>query len=190
MIDQTISAAVQHSLNNLKSDCEKVISAIAAKEAADAIANASNSSRRAVKVVLFGVCFLFSLVVPVCIALHKLESVFHILSQLQGDDPASWGATFADPLLSLATLSPLWFSDESGKSSTTEELKGLGFAVAVFICYYLISTVVFTYLYPSKEVLSKQKLRHFKLYKQRTEALLTKRKTWYKEYQQIAINKD
>ena len=87
--------------------------------------------------------------------------------------------------------------------------------MAVFVCYYLISTIVFTYLYPAKEVLTKQKLRHFKLcghrqsavapviygliltdcacdprYKQRCEALLTKRRSWYKEYQQIAINKD
>jgi hypothetical protein len=90
MIDTTISAAVQHSLNNLKTDCEKVLAALLEKEAADVLANSSNSSRRAVKVVLFGVCFLFSLVVPVCIALYKLETVFHVLTQLKGDDPESW----------------------------------------------------------------------------------------------------
>ena len=49
--------------------------------------------------------------------------------------------------------------------------------------YYLISTVIFTYLYPAKEVLPSQKLRHYKLYKQRCEALLVKRRAWYKEYQ-------
>eukprot|EP01046_Picozoa_sp_COSAG06_P009641 COSAG06_NODE_506_length_14931_cov_4.089873_2_plen_98_part_00 len=96
----------------------------------------------------------------------------------------------AEPLMNLGALSPLWFKDEQGKPSTQEELKGLGVAVAVFVCYYLISTVVFTYLYPAKDVLSKAKLRHFKLYKERCEFLLTKRRSWYKEYQQIAINKD
>jgi hypothetical protein len=90
LIDTTISAAVQHSLNNLKTDCEKVVAGLAAAEASDAKANSSNSSRRAIKAVLFSVCFLFSLVVPVCIALYKLETVFHVLTQLKGDDPESW----------------------------------------------------------------------------------------------------
>ena len=91
--------------------------------------------------------------------------------------------THGRPLIALAELSPLWFHDAQGKPSTTEELKGLGVAVAVFIGYYLISTVIFTYLYPAKEVLPSQKLRHYKLYKQRCEALLVKRRAWYKEYQ-------
>ena len=90
LIDTTISAAVQSSLNNLKSDCEKVKAGLQAAEAADANANSSNSTRRAIKGVLFSVCFLFSLVVPVCIALHKLETVFHLLTELKGDEPESW----------------------------------------------------------------------------------------------------
>ena len=90
LIDTTISAAVQHSLNNLKSDCEKVVAGLVAAEAIDVKSNSANSSRRAVKAVLFSVCFLFSLVVPVCIALYKLETVFHALTQLKGDDPDSW----------------------------------------------------------------------------------------------------
>ena len=92
--------------------------------------------------------------------------------------------------MNLASLSPIWFTGEDGKPSTQEELKGLGVAVAVFVCYYIISTVVFTYLYPAKDVLSKAKLRHYKLYKDRCDYLLTKRRAWYKEYQHIAINKD
>jgi hypothetical protein len=90
LIDTTISAAVQHSLNNLKSDCEKVVAGIETAQAVDAKANSSNSSRRGIKAVLFSVCFLFSLVVPVSIALYKLETVFHVLTQLKGDDPESW----------------------------------------------------------------------------------------------------
>ena len=90
LIDTTISAAVQSSLNNLKSDCEKVMAGLQAAENADAKANSSNSTRRAIKGVLFSVCFLFSLVVPVCIALHKLETVFHLLTELKGDEPESW----------------------------------------------------------------------------------------------------
>jgi hypothetical protein len=93
-------------------------------------------------------------------------------------------------MMNLAALSPMWFKGEDGKPSTQEELKGLGVAVAVFVCYYLISTVVFTYLYPAKPVLSKAKLRHYKLYKERCEFLLTKRRGWYKEYQQITVSAD
>lgn len=100
------------------------------------------------------------------------------------------GASIAEPMMSLAALSPLWFKGDDGKPSTQEELQGLGVAVAVFICYYMISTVVFTYLYPAKPVLTKAKLRHYKLYKERCEFLLAKRKAWYNEYQQISINKD
>lgn len=183
LIDQTISAAVQHSLNNLRTDCETVVAKMAEAEEKDAAANASNSSRRLIKLALVVIVLLFALVVPLAIALHKLESVFQVLTTLKGPGRGSWGAKVARPLIALAELSPLWFHDAQGKPSTTEELKGLGVAVAVFIGYYLISTVIFTYLYPAKEVLPSQKLRHYKLYKQRCEALLVKRRAWYKEYQ-------
>ena len=100
-----------------------------------------------------------------------------------GTGPLSLGAALWIPGVKMEITAKKW--RKNGQKWARYGLRKRVRAADLFVMdrYFLISTVIFTYLYPAKGVLPSQKLRHYKLYKQRCEALLVKRRAWYKEYQ-------
>lgn len=95
-----------------------------------------------------------------------------------------YGKFLGDFLQSVANVAPIYFT------TLEEELKGVGMAIGVLMTYMALSKMVFGFFMPVKPTKSKAELKTMEQYAKRCESLLTKRRAWYREYQEIAINKD
>jgi hypothetical protein len=96
----------------------------------------------------------------------------HTHSALAGAIGDNYGQGIAQQLLGLSALAPIYFS------SLEEELKGIGMALVVLLCYYITDKLVFGWLIPAKPTFTKEKLKTFEEYKSRCAALMTKRSAW------------
>lgn len=77
------SAAVQNALNNLKTDCEAVRAKLAETQVIDQENKAHNSTRTITHWLSFAVFFMFSLLIPLSLALSKLEIALGLITMLK-----------------------------------------------------------------------------------------------------------
>ena len=172
------------SLNNLKNDCKSIKDKLLELEAVDAAHTASNGNRTLGHWLFFLLFVVCSLLIPLAIALDKLERAFGFISAqkdlAQGLRPAE---ILIGQLENIASLAPKYFT------TMEEEIKGVGMALGVLVCYYITNVIVFGWLLPPKPTKTRTELKAYKSYAIRCDALMTKRTAWYREYQEISINK-
>ena len=183
LIEQTIGQAVQNSLNNMKRDCTRITKRIEDEKQRDAQVQLKNSERRLRKVALFVVFSFVALIVPLCIALEKLDRSFGIFDGLDAlaDKTASmpYDDLAADYLESMVK-GTVGVAHMFGDSSQV-----LVACVVVLATYYLLNTKLQLFWRYEPE-LGAERLSELERYKGVCQAVLAKQREWYTEYQNQA----